>query len=414
MITQLGQLHSSDSTEGVITWRRGESESVIDFILVNNKMLKYFKSMHIDEDREQYDLSDHSLLSAVFSIKCEKTHQKSSKKKIQYYKINDRNKEKFISAVENQCRNKEPSNIDELEKIITDCANDILKMTKFVDCAPNKEKNHLWITEEIKRNIKLRKRLCRTLRNCSAEEKDSAKANYIEQKNKTRILIQEATSKHERKLTREIKEDKGRKLLWNQINKLRGKENVRKKFKIYNEDGSAIEEGGELNMKTIEYWSEIYRMHYNDSAHVWNNQTMEKYKEQLEKVYENDTMDLEGSENSIPSALREHFDAVVRINLTNSRQSIMEEPLIQSKEIEEHLRNMKSKKAPGPNGIKNDLIKCLSNCEIFRKLLWLYYNDILDGGEIPESWKKSCTKMIPKKSKPCIKDLRPIALINST
>ena len=40
------------------------------------------------------------------------------------------------------------------------------------------------------------------------------------------------------------------------------------------------------------------------------------------------------------------------------------------------------------------------------------YDKILDDKEIPEYWKKSRTKMIPKKKKPQAKDMRPIAITN--
>ena len=84
------------------------------------------------------------------------------------------------------------------------------------------------------------------------------------------------------------------------------------------------------------------------------------------------------------------------------------------KEIDEHLSKIKSRKAPGPNGLKNELLKSLSNSRIFKEIIIKCFNDILNGNEVPVSWKSSKTKMIPKIRKPCIKDLRPIALINST
>ena len=34
-------------------------KSVIDYILINDKMYQYYESMEIDEDKLMYDLSDH-------------------------------------------------------------------------------------------------------------------------------------------------------------------------------------------------------------------------------------------------------------------------------------------------------------------------------------------------------------------
>ena len=40
------------------------------------------------------------------------------------------------------------------------------------------------------------------------------------------------------------------------------------------------------------------------------------------------------------------------------------------------------------------------------------FNKVIDMKEIPNSWKKTKTRMIPKKNKPQAKDLRPIAITN--
>ena len=54
---------------GEITWQQNEKKSTIDYIITNADMHIRFVAMHIDKDREEFDLSDHNLLISEFNIK---------------------------------------------------------------------------------------------------------------------------------------------------------------------------------------------------------------------------------------------------------------------------------------------------------------------------------------------------------
>ena len=54
----------------------------------------------------------------------------------------------------------------------------------------------------------------------------------------------------------------------------------------------------------------------------------------------------------------------------------------------------------------------MGKSEICREVMKENFNKVIDMKEIPNSWKKTKTRMIPKKNKPQAKDLRPIAITN--
>ena len=86
-----------------------------------------------------------------------------------------------------------------------------------------------WITTEIRAAIKKRKQLNRNKRNCQDELKEMAIKQYAEQKRVVQTLVSDAIQKHEDKIIKDIKiTDKGsRKKLWDNIDRLRGKQKTR-------------------------------------------------------------------------------------------------------------------------------------------------------------------------------------------
>ena len=66
----LVMLNLDDRTEGKYTWGRNNSNSktVIDYIMVNEKMYDCFIKMEIDENKYLYGDSDHNFLSGFFKV----------------------------------------------------------------------------------------------------------------------------------------------------------------------------------------------------------------------------------------------------------------------------------------------------------------------------------------------------------
>ena len=71
-------------------------------------------------------------------------------------------------------------------------------------------------------------------------------------------------------------------------------------------------------------------------------------------------------------------------------------------------------KAPGMDGLKNEMYKELLKSSISMDALCAGNLRILEGEGAPTSWKCSKTVMIPKKSKPTAIDLRPIAITEAS
>ena len=62
-------LNGDDRCERQTTWSRDEQKSATDFVLVNQGMYDNFRQMNIDENKTEFDLSDHHLFSTTFDIK---------------------------------------------------------------------------------------------------------------------------------------------------------------------------------------------------------------------------------------------------------------------------------------------------------------------------------------------------------
>ncbi|MBW0530889.1 hypothetical protein O181_070604 [Austropuccinia psidii MF-1] len=89
-------------------------------------------------------------------------------------------------------------------------------------------------------------------------------------------------------------------------------------------------------------------------------------------------------------------------------------PLITKDEIENTILELQNKKAPGPDGISNELIK-LSKPLLTTHLICLY-NLCLEQGNYPNGWKETRTAIIKEAAKDNYTDpsaYRPIALLNT-
>ena len=64
----LNHLNQSEDCMGTYTFDSATGSSAIDHILVNDKLFKGFKGMHIDEEKEILNISDHNLVRAWFKI----------------------------------------------------------------------------------------------------------------------------------------------------------------------------------------------------------------------------------------------------------------------------------------------------------------------------------------------------------
>ena len=109
---------------GIITRSQRDEESVIDFILCNQKMVRNFKEMNIDEKKEIFDLSDHCLLNAKFSYvhgKVTGVGKTRKAEEIIYYKTNDEDlKIQYIQNIEDHLKTEDKATpkMDRLETLM--------------------------------------------------------------------------------------------------------------------------------------------------------------------------------------------------------------------------------------------------------------------------------------------------------
>ena len=77
-------------------------------------------------------------------------------------------------------------------------------------------------------------------------------------------------------------------------------------------------------------------------------------------------------------------------------------------------KKLKNKKAPGPDGLKNEPYKKLSSDHVTLESLTECYINIIEGENCPINWKESVTVMIPKKRRPMVSELRPLSLTDTS
>ena len=85
---------------------------------------------------------------------------------------------------------------------------------------------------------------------------------------------------------------------------------------------------------------------------------------------------------------------------------------MKDKELKENLRKLKNNKAAGTDKLKAELFKELGKRGECREVMLRCFNSVLEGGDTPESWNISRTKMIKKERRPTVRDFRPIAITN--
>jgi len=404
-------LNGHTECNGTITWESRGRQSVIDYILINDGMHKQFIKMDIDEARDIFDLSDHNLLTAEFVINTSNHKEFSNQicKEIKYLKINEETTQEFLNILKGKINNE--TSLENYEHIINEAKeNSMTRSMKRRISNRNEQEEKIWFNKDIEKEIKLRKAYNRQMRNEQQQEKkNELKEMYLLQKKKTQQLVRNEISKHERKITNDIRKEKGHKKLWEIVNTLRGKKrNENKKEKLYDEQHKELEES-KWSEQIINFWRKVYQKHDNNINEEWNERISDEYRTnytQGQSFITNDSKQLYA-----PSYLQEHLDATGKIIYIG----YMEDPQITVEDVKIQMKKTKKKKSPGPDGIKPDIIKIIGDDPYCTQIMAHGMNRIVNNIEdIPRSWSESKTVLVPKKKQPTVKDLRPIALTNAT
>ncbi len=135
-------------------------------------------------------------------------------------------------------------------------------------------------------------------------------------------------------------------------------------------------------------------------------------KNTLKNYYDNKSINIDNNELTIPYQLREHPDAVFMINTDDMKP--MKDCKITMTELEYQMKKAKTKTVAGSNEIKTELLIAMIQNDKCKTTLLQALNAVIDTGIFPDTWKTSNNKLLEKKAKPTIKDLRPIALTDTT
>jgi hypothetical protein len=108
----------------------------------------------------------------------------------------------------------------------------------------------------------------------------------------------------------------------------------------------------------------------------------------------------------------ELFASKTTVPLEIDKREEEEVPKILISEVREAVKSLKNDKAPGPDGIVNEVLKT-GEYTLWKAIASLF-NDCLQQEDVPEQWKKSTTVIIPKKGdREDLKNYRPIALLST-
>lgn len=402
-------LNGDEKCEGQYTWGRQRQKSAIDFVLMNKKAYKLFKKMEIDEDKDIMDLSDHNLITVTLEIRMYNGNRYRGKEweEIVYFSRKETDLDEFTKTIEGNLREQGIRQIEDMNKLMSKVKEDTLarKYKRKIE-KENKIIEPPWMNREIRNGIKERKELNRRKRNeKNPSIKDRLEGEYLEKKKEVQRLVKDQITIHEKKKTREIRENKGTKL-WENIDMLRNNNKKREEsVQIYNEQGEILEIE-EAKGELIKFWEGIYGRHENNIDNEWNEEKKKEYEESQRGNEGHIELD---SGLKIPWELREHYDMILPIQ---GKIKNMKEPKIDRDKTIKCLKKLKKGKSAGPDGLRPEYYKALLKSDTCINTLVECFANELEGKEKPKEWKMSKTKMIEKKRKPTAKDLRPIALTN--
>ena len=393
---KLKLLNLDEKCEGKYTRVRGEQKTTIDYILVNENIYERFEGMHIDEEKEIIEGSDHTLISVKLKIEKNKNIEKAEWKEITYYVNTEREIESCIKELENKWKEGDRNNLQKRIDEIAEQTDSKLKRKKKIKIGGEKRKTPVenkWVTDEIKNEIKKRKEINRKKRHGKTKQEiDRLTRAYNSQKFKVQKLVKEAKNRYEIKITTEIKESINRgKDTWRHINKLSGRKQKDNDILEIYENGEKLGEK-QAKEKIKEVWGNQFKADRRDltpiHSGIWNRGKIEEIEEKYERQN------------------REAVEKGGKIWILQAK------PRFKKENWEKETEKLKKRKAAGTTKIKAEMYKKMSENPICSKAMIESLDGVLDEKEIPECWKTSWIKLIKKINKPTAKDLRPITITN--
>ena len=386
-------LNLDEKCSGVYTRVRREQKTAIDYAVVNNRIYEIFNSMHIDENKEIIDGSDHTLLTVNLNVRKDKI-KKTEWKEIIYYSMDVKDLREFVKELEQEWNKGEKMNLQGRINSIVDKAEVKLKRLRRIKIGgKNKPVKNKWMTEDIRKGIKKgrefnrRKRYGRTIAEISRLTR-----LYKMQKYRVQKLIRDAKNKYEIKMTKEIKESDNRgKNMWRHINKLSERDQRDKDILEVYEDGKKLRIE-EAKNKLGNFWQKLFESEKKEltplNSGKWNENKIEEITDLYEK--ENEEARIKGE----------------KIWILQPKPKFMKDNWIRE------TNKLRDKKAAGTTKIKGEMYKIMTENKTCSEAMIDSLDNVINEKDIPESWKNSWMKLIKKVKKPTVKDFRPITITN--
>ena len=160
--------------------------------------------MHIDGAMEHLDISDHNMITPTYKIPTEGVSFKKGKEvKRTYYKVDGESQLQFSTEMKKSLELQDIEQFEGLNKVMKEFPDKTLRAT-YCRKISNKQdvKEQPWISPEIWKAINKRKEINRKSRNTqNMKEREELSQDYIEQKYKAQLLVKDAVTKYEKKIT---------------------------------------------------------------------------------------------------------------------------------------------------------------------------------------------------------------------
>merc|ERR1711888_123855 len=317
-----------------------KKKGAIDQVLTNPRGYKHVHSMFIDEDGEFTETSDHDVVLTYLNLKHNEKKWEKGKSEIRtYFSLDEDKLELFIKDLKENIN--QNTNLKNLHIKIEAAQEKNLKIQKKMKLGKKYDKitvEPAWVDEELKTEIKKRRKLNRTWRKSQKKQlhidiQKENETNYKTQKQIAKKLTAEKKGSWEKNKILEAKESNG-KTLWKVVNEIQGKTKPKnKKTYIYTDDEEK-KEVKEIWEEFVNYWR--ITIYQKDNSRV------------SEKWYGNNKN--KGWRISYVS----YLDNLIK---KEEEKKIMQIPIINEEELLERSNNLKNGKAAGIDGVKGEVIK---------------------------------------------------------
>ena len=390
-------LNTDEKCKGTFTRIRGNQKTTIDYVLVNKKIYENFVQMHIDEEKMIIDGSDHNLITVDLHIRNKNAMKKAKWQTYSFYTTNEEAIKKYIEELGTMWATTEKNLQDRLDDMTTKAETDLkrTKKRKIGGDEENKIAEKIWMTENIRIEIKKRKELNRQKRYGKTEnETKQLTLKWQIQKAKVQKMIRETKGKYEIEMTKRLKEKNNRgKDLWKNIHELSGKDIKEKDEVEVNENGKRLNDK-EAEKKIENQWKIQFKDGERTITPIHSKQWGEHSIQEITDLYKKEDEEKEKK--------------------GDKRWITHNKPQFNEKKWKEEIKKAKKGKAAGPNKLKNEIFIAMEKNTNCSKAMIKSFNKVINESTIPESWKKSRIKLIPKPlprgKLRTERDYRPIAL----